>query len=86
MSYIHAIGMKILLKSLKNTFLDILMGSGYFRPIPATNYIGQNRKIAKNREKCDFSKIHIFLYGGRKYDFWPEIDPLGPGKHPETLY
>ena len=40
----------------------------------------------KNRKKCDFWKVDIFLYGGRKYDIWPEIGPLGPGKHPETLY
>ena len=23
---------------------------------------------------------------GRKYDIWPEIGPLDPGKHPESLY
>ena len=29
---------------------------------------------------------HILLHSGRKYDIWPEIGLLGPGKHPETLY
>ena len=86
MSYIHTIGMKTILKSLKNTFFKFLGGSGHFRPIPATTYIGQNRKIAKNRKKSDFSKVHIFLCSSRKYDIWPEISPLGPRKHPETLY
>jgi len=76
MSYIHAISMKILLKSLKNTFLDIVGGSGHFRPISATNYIGQNHENRKNREKCDFSIIHIFymvagnMIFGRKSTLW----------------
>ena len=86
MSYIHAIGMKTLLKSLKNTFLNILVCSGHFRPIPDTNQIGQNRKNRKKLQKMRFLKSRYFLYGGRKYDIWPEIGPLGPGKHPETLY
>ena len=65
----------------------------YFGGVPAIS--GRSRpliksakieKIVKNRKKCDFWKVDIFLYGGRKYDIWPEIGPLGPGKHPETLY
>ena len=80
MSYIHAIGMKTLLKSSKNTFLSIFQGSGHFRPIPATNYIGQNRK---NREKSPkIAKYSIFqksmffyivagnMIFGRKSAFW----------------
>ena len=42
--------------------------------------------IAKNRKKRDFSKVDILLCSGRKYDIWPEIGPLDPSKHPETLY
>ena len=87
MSYIHAIGMKTLLKSSKNTFLSIFQGSGHFRPIPATYYVGQNRK---NRKKFDFSKIHIFFYivagnmiFGRKSVLWnPESPQKAYIEHP----
>jgi len=40
----------------------------------------------KNVKNRDFSKIDIFLYSGRKYDFLPEIGPLDLRNHPETLY
>ena len=43
----------------------------------------KSRKIEK---KCDFSKFENILYSGRKYDIWPEIDPLDPGKSLESLY
>ena len=57
--------------------------SGRSRPLIRSAKI---EKIAKNHEKSDFSKIHNFLYSGRKYDIWLEIGLLGPGKHSETLY
>ena len=69
--------MKRHLKSLKNTFFII---SGRFRPQI------RSRKSAKNCKKCDFSKFENFLYSGRKYDIWPEIDSLDPGKPLESLY
>ena len=57
--------------------------SGRFRPsIRSKN----SRKSSKNRKNRDFSKIDILLYSGRKYDIWPEIGPLDPGKPPESLY
>ena len=57
MTYIHAIGMKTLLKSPKKTFLTISNVSGHFRPIPATYCINKN---PKNHEKSSFPpKIHI---------------------------
>ena len=86
MSYVHAIGIKTLLKSLKNTFLTIWIypaTSGRFRPHIASTKI---QKITKNHKKFDFLRIDILEYSGWKYDIWPEIGPLGPGKHPETLY
>ena len=57
--------------------------SGRSRPHIASTKI---QKITKNHKKCDFSKVDILWYSGWKYDIWPEIGPLGPGKHPETLY
>ena len=78
--------MKTLLNSLKNTFLKIIYMSGHFRPIPAIIQIGKITKIKKNRKNRNFSKIDILLYSGRKYDIWPEISPLDPGKPPESLY
>ena len=67
MSYIHAIGMKTLQKSLKNKFPTILNVSGHFRPIPATYgpHILDQQKSKKSRKitKIDilshFSKIDI---------------------------
>ena len=57
--------------------------SGRFRP----SFISEkSRKSSKNRKNRDFSKINILLYSGRKYDIWPEIGPLDPGKPPESLY
>jgi len=77
MSYIHAIGMKILIKSLKNTIFKILGGSGHFRPIPATNYIGQNRKNRQKSKKNPIFQNSIFFYVvsgnmifGRKSALW----------------
>ena len=55
MSCIHAKGMKILLKSLKNTFLTIFDVLGHFRPITAIDCINKN---PKDREKS--SKIRFF--------------------------
>ena len=78
--------MKTLLKSPKNTFLIIFYWSGHFRPIPATNQIGKIKKTSKNRQICNFSKIDILFHSGRKYDIWPEIGHLDPGKPPESLY
>ena len=46
----------------------------------------KSRKSSKNRKNRDFSKIDILLYSGRKYDIWPEIGPLDPGKPSEGLY
>ena len=57
--------------------------SNRFRPHIASTKI---QKITKNHKKCDFSKVDILWYSSWKYDIWPEIVPLGPGKHPETLY
>ena len=48
--------------------------------------LAKSRKSSKNRQKCDFSKIDILFHSGRKYDIWPEIGPLDPGKPPESLY
>jgi len=57
--------------------------SGRFRPPIRSE---KSRKSSKNRKNRDFSKIDILLYSGRKYDIWPEIGPLDPGKPPESLY
>ena len=57
--------------------------SGRFRP---RIRLAKSRKSSKNRQKCDFSKIDILFHSGRKYDIWPEIGPLDPGKPPESLY
>ena len=46
----------------------------------------KSRKSSKNRQKCDFSNFEDIRYSGRKYDIWPEIDPLDPGKSLESLY
>ena len=46
----------------------------------------KSQKSSKNRKNRDFRKIDILLYSGRKYDIWPEIGPLDPGKPPESLY
>ena len=46
----------------------------------------KSAKIAKNRKKCNFSKFEDIRYSGRKYDIWPEIDSLDPGKSLESLY
>ena len=93
MSYIHAIGMKTLLKSLKNTFLIIFYQFGYFRPIPATiphesDWQNQenHQKIAKN---AIFQKS-IFCYivagnmiFGRKCVLWtPESPQKAYIEHP----
>ena len=63
--------MKTYLRSLKNTFSKFFHTSGYFRPIPATNHIGQNRsKIRKNRffQKSIYCDITQFTNqgGGRQ--------------------
>ena len=60
-----------------------LTNSGRFRPQIISR---KSAKIAKNRKKCDFSKFEDIRYSGRKYDIWPEIDPLDPGKSLESLY
>ena len=60
-----------------------LATSGRFRPSFKSE---KSRKSSKNRKNRDFSKIDILLYSGRKYDIWPEIGPLDPGKPPESLY
>ena len=57
--------------------------SGRFRPPIRSE---KSRKSSKNRKNRDFSKIDILFYSGRKYDIWPEIGPLDPGKPPESLY
>ena len=57
--------------------------SGRFRPLIR---FGKSRKSSKNRKNRDFSKIDILLFSGRKYDIWPEITSLDPGKPPESLY
>ena len=89
MSYIHAIGMKTLLKSLKNTFLTIFHVSGHFRPIPATDRINKIHKITKKSPKKSIFRKSIFCFivaknmiFGRKLAIWaPEstqktyIDP-----------
>ena len=78
--------MKTLLKGPKNTFLKFLMRpvtSGRFWPSITSE---KSRKSSKNRKNRDFSKIDILLYSGRKYDIWPEIGPLDPGKYPKILY
>ena len=73
--------MKTLLKSPKNTFLIIFHWSN---PGHESDWQNQenHQKIAK---KFDFSKIDILFHSGRKYDIWPEIDPLDPGKPPESI-
>ena len=79
--------MKTLLKSPKNTFLIIFHRYGHFRPIPATNQIGKIKKIIKKSQKMRFFKNpYSVIYSGRKYDIWPEIDSLDPGKPLESLY
>ena len=78
--------MKTLLKSPKNTFWKLYTcpaTSGRFRPSSRSE---KSRKSSKNRKNRDFSKIEILLYSGRKYNIWPEIGPLDPGKPPESLY
>ena len=86
MSYTSFIGMKTHLRNPKNTFFAIFIfsaTSGRFRPhIASTKFA----KITKNLKNRDFSKIDIFLYSGRKYDFLPKIGPLDLKNHPETLY
>ena len=47
---------------------------------------GKSRKSSKNRKNRDFSKIDILLFSGWKYDIWPEISSLDPGKPSESLY
>ena len=56
--------------------------SGRFRPPIRSE---KSRKSSKNRKNRDFSKIDILLYSGRKYDIWPEISSLDPGKPSESL-
>ena len=62
----------------------------FVRPLPADSghhpYRKNHENHQKNRKNRDFSKIDIMLYSGRKYDIWPEIGPLDPGKPPESLY
>ena len=77
--------MKTLLKSPKNTFLEIFHWSGHFRPIPATNQIWKIKKIIKKSLKMRFSKIHILLHNGRKYDIWPEL-VLWTLESPQKVY
>ena len=57
--------------------------SGRLRQQIASTNVQKSRKI---NPKFEFLKIDILFYSGKKYDIWPEISPLGPGKHPETLY
>jgi len=64
MSYMHAIGMKTLSQSLKNTFLTILHVSGHFRPIPVTYRINKNQKnheISQKNEKMRFFENRYFV-------------------------
>ena len=61
MSYIHAIGMKILLKSFKNTFPIVLNVPGYFRPIPATYCINKNPKKHEKSQKMTFFENRYFV-------------------------
>ena len=78
--------MKTFLKSPYNTFSWCFIGPAtYGRSRPRIRF-AKSRKSSKNRQKCDFSKIDILFHSGRKYDIWPEIGPLDPGKSPESLY
>ena len=69
--------MKTHLRSPKSTFSKFFHTSGHFRPIPATNHIGQNHKnrpkIRKNRffQKsiyCDIVSGNMIF--GRKWVLW----------------
>ena len=75
-------GMKTLLKSLKNTFLKIFHVSGHFWPIPATNQIGKNHENHQKIEKIPIFQKSIFccivagnMIFGRKLALWTPEKP-----------
>ena len=86
MSCMNAIGMKTYLKSLKNASLTIFHISGHFRPIAAMICINKNRKNHKKFQKTRFFKNRYFFMWWPEICFLPEINPLDPGKYPETSY
>ena len=90
MSYIHDIGMKSLLKSLKNTFLIILCMPGHFRPIPTIDCINKIRKNHKKSPKLQVFNNRYFTTWWPKIWFLARNTPNKPRKvfqnHIETLF